>query len=94
MKIDIIGNVIDIYNDNIDVQVEINGKMYVATFFTISNIRQIMSTYKSSGECLNGKYFWASDMIIVDNLEENEIRKVITHLVDNGEISSAFHMIQ
>lgn len=78
-------------NDNIDVFVEFEtGERYVATFFTISNIQEIMKRYRSTGECNHGQYFWASDMIIVEELTETTIKETIEHLLLEGEFEDIF----
>jgi hypothetical protein len=82
---------IDPASDNVDVEVILsNGDRYVATFFTIENIRRIMERYVETGECANGKYFWASDMIIVDELTEEAIEETVRDLMISGEFFKAF----
>jgi hypothetical protein len=54
-------------NDNSDAIVTFNnGEKYVATFFTYENIEWIRRKNKKTGECLNGKYFFATDLILID----------------------------
>lgn len=72
------GQDLNLVNDNVDVEVFLdNGKRYSATFFTIQNIISILSKYKETKECCNGLYFWASDMIIVENLDDDVIKNNI-----------------
>jgi hypothetical protein len=81
--------------DNLDVQVELeNGKRYVATFFTLENIRRIMQHYQHTGECNFGQYFWASDMIIVKEITLEEIKKTVRHLIEIDELDEAFLAIE
>jgi hypothetical protein len=76
---------------NCDVLVTLSaGTRHVATFFTLANIRLLMDRYRESGECANGLYFWASDMIIVEGLTETAIRQTIRDLLDSGEFHDAF----
>lgn len=76
---------------NVDVEVRFKtGQRYGATFFTIENIRQIMERYESTGECNQGQYFWASDMIIVQRIGEDVIRETINDLLRTGEFEQAF----
>lgn len=90
-KLELIGDIDDIENDNIDVYVTLlDGQKYTATFFTLSNIRRILNRYKKSGECAFGKYFWASDMIIVENINPLTIREAIADLLKSEEFESAF----
>jgi hypothetical protein len=39
---------------------------------------------------LSGKYFWASDMILVDEVTRARIDEVIKHLIEEGEFEVVF----
>ncbi|MWN90002.1 hypothetical protein GQ597_04675 [Gilliamella sp. Pra-s65] len=81
--------------DNVDVEVFLdNGKRYAATFFTIENIISILNKYKETKECCNGLYFGASDMIIVENLNDKVINKTIQDLIKNEEFHHAFSLLE
>ncbi|UVO08498.1 hypothetical protein LW347_00340 [Pectobacterium polonicum] len=81
-------------NDNVDVEVAfINGDRYVATFFTLSNIKSLIDNYKKTEECCCGLYFWASDMIIVELLNEDVIKCSVTDLIKSGEFYSSFNKV-
>lgn len=82
----------DINNDNTDVIVEFdNGTRWIASFFTYSNISKLVEKNRSTGECLSGKYFWSSDMILVDEISRKRIEEVINHLISKGEFESIFN---
>ncbi|OCG14591.1 hypothetical protein A9G28_05175 [Gilliamella sp. Fer1-1] len=82
-------------NDNVDVEVFLdNGKRYAATFFTIENIISILNKYKETKECCNGLYFWASDMIIVESLNDKVINKTIQDLIKNEEFHHVFSLLE
>ena len=70
-EINIIDKISNLFDDNVDVEITLsnNNAKYIVTFFTLDNIKKIMNRYESSGECLNGSYFWASSMIIVKDLK-------------------------
>jgi hypothetical protein len=81
----------DIHNDNTDVIVEFdNGDRWVASFFTYSNIAKLVEKNRTTGECLNGKYFWASDMILVDEVSRERIEEGTKHLINEGEFEYIF----
>lgn len=88
--IDVVG---DIYNDNTDVEVQLNDRRYAATFFTIENVKAIMERYKTTGESLSGSYFWSANLIIVKDLSETSISSVIADLVRMDEFENAFQQI-
>jgi hypothetical protein len=48
-----------------------------------------MDVWKSTGECLNGRYFWISDLIIIDQLNAVAIADVVEDLVRTSEIRGA-----
>lgn len=82
-------------NNNSDVIVTFSDNTrHVATFFTYENIEFLRRKNKNTGECLNGKYFWASDMIIVDLLNRKEIIKIINHLILENEFDIVFNKIK
>jgi len=48
--------------DNLDTNVDVfidleDGPRYVATFFTLKNVADLMQTWKSTGEAASGRYF-------------------------------------
>jgi hypothetical protein len=77
-------------NDNIDVEVLLDGKRYVATFFTTRNLETMFRRNAASGECAGGTYFWASDMIIVQTLRADTLQTTIDDLLHTGEFTQAF----
>ena len=81
-------------NDNSDVIVTFeNGDKYIASFFTYDNIEWLRQKNKKTGECLNGKYFFATDLILIDKLNREEILKVINHLIKEDEFTTCFDKI-
>lgn len=62
---------------------------WVASFFSYANITSLVTKNRVSGECLNGCYFWASDMVLVDEVTRERIEEVIHHLL----ITQAFEAI-
>ena len=78
-------------NANVDVHVTFpNGENFSAVFFTLQNIDTLMKHCKKTGECANGLYFWASDMMIVQELTEETICKAIDTLLAEEEFESVF----
>ena len=78
-------------NDNVDVEVTFqNGESFSAVFFTLQNIETLMKRYKKTGECADGLYFWASDMVIVQQLSEKIICATIDNLLAEDEFESVF----
>jgi len=89
-SIDYYTEIADPDDDNVDVHVRLeSGERYVATFFTLRNIQGLMDKDKKTGEG-SGKYFWASDMVIVLDLNDATIRKTVEEMIANGEFEHAF----
>lgn len=65
------------------------GERYLASIATIDDIVRLMKDWKSTGECLGGRYFWMSDLIIVDELNAVTIADVVEDLVKTREIKGA-----
>lgn len=81
---------IDKTNGNIDIFVSYNRETYVATFFTYQNILSLIDQNKKTGECLNGKFFWASDMILINDLKKETINQVINEMINDNSFLDAF----
>ena len=83
------------YNDgNTDVVVRfVDGQEWSATFFTYTNIQTLTKKNRRTGECLSGKYFWATTMILVDTICRQSIEEVVHGLLQNREFASAFERI-
>lgn len=81
-------------NDNSDVIVTLKDKsQFIASFFTYQNISFLVKRYEKSGESLNGKYFFASDMILIKRLNRTEIENVIKDLLIDLSFESVFRKI-
>lgn len=84
----------DVNDDNVDVEILVPGMgRYAATFFTVENIASLFKKNKRSGECANGLYLWASDMILVETLTFDTIRRTVQDLIDTDELESACQTI-
>jgi hypothetical protein len=85
------GDIINDEDENSDVIVRFeDGSEWSATFFTYQNIISISEKNKTTGENLNGNYFWASDMILIKGMSRKEIEAVINELIKNGTFERVF----
>lgn len=84
----------DAKSENTDVVVELsNGNKYAAPFFAYGNIEKLVEEYKVSGENLGGKYFYAHNMILVEECTEEGVREVVEDLIEEGEFLLIFKRI-
>ncbi len=85
------GGVHDPLDTNSDVLVTMtDGSRWGATFFSYANIATLAANNQASGECIGGHYFWARDMILVDEVSRQRIAAVIDHLLVTGEFEQVF----
>ena len=84
----------DADDDNSDVIVTLeNGEKWIATFYTYKNIMTLKERHRTTGECLDGNYFWASDMILIDELTRSKIERVVKELIETEDFITAFSPI-
>ena len=69
------------------------GERYVATFFTYQNIATLARKNRSTGEWLSGRYFWATDMLLVAEIDPVLIREVIDELISTDCWPAAFRLV-
>ena len=78
-------------DDNSDVIVTFeNGERWVATFFSYRNILSLMEKNRETGECLGGKYFCATDMILADEVSRERIEEIVAEMLGQKEFDTYF----
>ena len=81
-------------NANSDVVVTFaDGRRWAATFFSYENINAMRLKNQETGECLGGRYFWATDLVLVDEVSRSRIEAVVADLLTSGEFQSAFKSV-
>ena len=73
---------------DVDVHTD-QGEVLHGTFLTVEMIAAQMARYSRSGECAGGLYFWCSSPVVVSELSELVVLKVIADLDRSGELRSA-----
>jgi hypothetical protein len=82
-------------DSNADVVVRFKDRReYVATFFTVENLRQLMLKFRHSGENAHGLYVWSTQMIVVDALTLEVVNRVVDDLLRRGDFDTAFARVQ
>lgn len=79
-------------NEMIDVRLQtLDGQEYFANFTTEKYIREAFEKNKRTGECASGTYFcMPGNMIILEKLTEEDVRKTIDNLIENEEVECYF----
>lgn len=81
-------------NDNSDVDVELeDGRKFTATFFTYDNIQWLQQKNKNSGECLSGRFFWASNMLLIERIDRSLIEEVVNETILDGSFERVFQQL-
>lgn len=66
------------------------GVEYSAQFITRSYINDLFEKNKKTGECAGGTYFRMSDMIVVERITEDIVKRTIDDLIRNFELDESF----
>jgi hypothetical protein len=66
-----------------------DGSRWVGTFCAFAHVERLRGNCAANGECLGGKYLWASDLILVDDTSRPSIELVVRDLLTTGELRSA-----
>ena len=76
---------------NMDVKVSFSdGSKWEATAFTYKNLQSLWKKNRNTGECMSGRYFWAENMVFVDQIIRQRVTEVVKHLIENDEFSLIF----
>lgn len=71
-----------------------DGRRFVATVATVTDVERLMFDWRTTGECLAGRYLWIADLIIVAELSADLISQVVSDLVTSGELGSAMDEVE
>ncbi|MFF5755157.1 hypothetical protein ACFY7A_06890 [Streptomyces longwoodensis] len=66
-----------------------DGERWSATVFTLDEARRLMDRWQNTGECLDGRYFFGWDDLIVRDPGIEAMTRVIDDLVGSGSYTSA-----
>ncbi|MGB8344289.1 MAG: hypothetical protein WCD86_05365 [Ktedonobacteraceae bacterium] len=67
-----------------------DGSRWAATFVSYQNVQTLREKNQKSGESLSGSYFWATSMILVDEVSRQRVEQVICDLLSIGQFEAAF----
>jgi len=54
------------------------------------NVRKLIEKNQQTGESLSGKYFWAADMLLVDEISRERIEELVAYFLVEGDLYSIF----
>jgi len=67
-----------------------DGTHWIAGFCSFAHLETLRRSCVESGECLSGKYLWASDLILVDDTSRASVSAVVEDLLKRGDLQDAF----
>jgi hypothetical protein len=80
--------------DNVDVEVRLpSGERYAGTFYAKGNIDILFSKNKKTGENSNGLYLNMIYSVVVEQLTEEVIKKVVSDLIDENQLYYSFEKL-
>jgi len=83
-----------IEDDNTDVIVKmINGDIYIASFFSYASLNSISTKNRKKNDFLDGRFFWASNMMLVENCTKELIDIVVYHLIEEQQFVKVFQKL-
>ncbi|MFI7697322.1 hypothetical protein ACIBQ6_50230 [Nonomuraea sp. NPDC049655] len=66
-----------------------DGTRRYATFMTLGVVSKIMDRQRDTGECLSGRYFWCSDLIVIRDPGFDSMIAAVEDMIALGEIDEA-----
>jgi hypothetical protein len=80
--------------ENTDVIVSLeDGSKYIASFFAYNNIEDLRLEHQLNGDFLNGSYFWAKNMVLVEECSPKVIHPVVKNIIEEGEFDEIFRKL-
>ncbi len=70
-----------------------DGSRWEATVCSFMHVQTLTLKWSSSGECLNGRYFWAKNLILVTDTSRTTIEQTMLDLLKSGEFECAMGKI-
>lgn len=67
-----------------------DGARWVATFVAYAHVRTLVERNRESGACLSGRYLWATDLVLAEDVRRATIEAVVADLLADGGFDSAF----
>ena len=76
-----------------DVIVTLNdGRKFLASFFTYKHIEK-MSTKLENNGVNNKKYFWASNMVLIEDCSFDTLKDAVNNMIEVGDFLTIFKKI-
>ncbi|RVX46888.1 hypothetical protein EDD27_9801 [Nonomuraea polychroma] len=70
-----------------------DGTRRSATFMTFGVVSKIMDRWRDTGECLSGRYFWCSDLVVIREPGFDSMIAAVQDMIATGEIDDAYGVL-
>jgi hypothetical protein len=93
IRVQLIQSIENSDNSNVDAYIYVEDRIYYATFFTIRNVEGLMHRWMQTGETKSFSHFFATDCLIVDKLDQQQLEAIVEELVENGTLAAFFPIL-
>ncbi|MDQ9036380.1 hypothetical protein RFH07_07070 [Acinetobacter seifertii] len=86
----------NVAEQNIDFNIIVDNIKYAGTAVTLKNIEYLMNKFRASGDCHFGRYFWQSNMLILEEMTIDCLSDVLLDIVKSKTLNTLddmFHRI-
>ncbi len=66
------------------------GEKYYASFLSFDYLEKMHQQHLKEGDFLQGSYFWMKNLVLVKDSGLPAIKRVVEHLVEDGDFKDAF----
>ena len=70
-----------------------DGSRWIGTFCAFNHVSRLRDHCAASGECLGGRYLWASDLILIESTARESVEAALRDLLRAGELRSALALV-
>lgn len=81
-------NNFNVAEQNIDFNITVANIKYAGTAVTLKNIEYLMNKFRASGDCHFGRYFWQSNMLILEEMTIDCLRDALLDIVKNKSLDT------
>lgn len=78
----------NVAEQNVDFNIAVDNIKYTGTAVTLKNIEYLMKKFRASGDCCFGRYFWQSNMVILEEMSINCLCDALLDIVENKSLDS------
>ncbi|OCZ52656.1 hypothetical protein A7P21_12345 [Acinetobacter seifertii] len=78
----------NVAEQNIDFNIIVDNIIYAGTAVTLKNIEYLMNKFRASGDCHFGRYFWQSNMLILEEMTIDCLRAALLDIIKDKTLDT------